>query len=125
MSSSADHIKWIEYKGKQIIFVDYSNINDKNEYINRVEQFNNFLIKQNKYDLLTIFDNRNSYISHNEMLLTIKKSAKIGKKYAKKTAAVGVSETQKIFIKTINLFSDLGLKPFNSMEEAKEWLVEE
>ncbi len=47
----------------------------------------------------------------------------MGKQYADKTAIIGVSKTQKTFLKIINIFSNLGLKPFDNIKSAKEWLT--
>jgi len=47
----------------------------------------------------------------------------MGKQYADKTAIIGVSKTQKTFITIINMFSNLGLKPFDDLESAEEWLI--
>jgi len=46
------------------------------------------------------------------------------KPYIKKEAIIGISKGRETFITLVNIFSDIGIKPFNTMEEAIDWLVE-
>jgi hypothetical protein len=54
----------------------------------------------------------------------LKKNATIAKSYTKKTAVIGVTKTQEVILTVVNMFSDLGIKPFNNIDEAKDWLIQ-
>jgi len=53
----------------------------------------------------------------------LKKNAIHAKPYAKKTAVIGVTKAQEIILTVVNMFSGLGIKPFNDIGEAKDWLI--
>ena len=54
----------------------------------------------------------------------MKKNAAIAKPFTKKTAVIGVTKTQEVILTVVNMFSGLGVKPFNNIDEAKDWLIE-
>ena len=41
----------------------------------------------------------------------------------KKAAVVGVTSKQEIILTVVNMFSNLGLKPFDNIDNAKNWLI--
>jgi len=69
-------------------------------------------------------DVRNSYAYEKFTVDALKRNATIAKPYSKKTAVIGVTKTQEIILTVVNMFSGLGVKPFNDIKEAKDWLIE-
>ena len=69
-------------------------------------------------------DVRNSYADEKWTVDALKKNAIIAKPYAKKTAVIGVTKTQDVILTVVNMFSGFGIKPFNTVKEAKDWLIE-
>ena len=45
------------------------------------------------------------------------------KPYTKKVSVVGVRFTQNYILTLVNLFSNLDIKPFDTIDDAKDWLV--
>jgi len=41
----------------------------------------------------------------------------------KKAAVVGVKPLQEVILTVVNMFSSLGIKPFDTIDDAKDWLV--
>ena len=119
----SDRIKWIEHKGKQILYVDYSNFFD-DKAVKVIEELNDFIKKLGKYELLMLVDVRNSYANEKFTIDALKNSAAMVKPYTKKAAAIGVTKTQEVALTVVNMFSGLGVKPFDDAEKAKDWLVE-
>ena len=117
-----DRIKWIEHKGKQILFADYSNLQGE-EFITEIKVFEEFLADLGKNELLIFVDARNSDLDDIGFEVG-RKAAKMVKPYIKKEAIIGISKGRETFITLVNIFSDIGIKPFNTMEEAIDWLVE-
>lgn len=70
-------------------------------------------------------DVRNSYAYERFTVDALKRNATIAKPYTKKIAVIGVTKTQEIILTVVNMFSGLGIKPFNDIEEAKDWLIEQ
>ena len=118
-----NHTSWIEHNGKEILYVDYSGLYDE-ELANATFEVNDFFKKLEKHEILILVDVRNSYATEKLTVDVLKKNATIAKPYAKKTAVVGVTKTQDVILTVVNMFSGLQVKPFNTVEEAKDWLIE-
>ena len=117
-----DRIKWIEHKGKQILFTDFSDLKGE-ECINKTKEFEDFVVNHGKHELLVYVDARNSDLDDIGFEIG-RKVAKMVKPYIKKEAVIGVTKGRETLLTLINVFSDIGIKPFDSMEEAIDWLVE-
>jgi len=59
-----------------------------------------------------------------EIVKAFKMISARNKPFRKKAAVVGLNSTKKIILNAINYFSKSNLKSFDSLEEAKNWLVE-
>ena len=117
-----DRIRWIEHKGKQILFSDFSDLKGE-ECINAVKGFEDFLVNLGKHDLLVYVDARNCDLDDVGFNVG-RKVAKMVKPYIKKEAIIGITKGKDTLITLVNIFSDLGIKSFNTMDEAIDWLVE-
>ena len=116
-----ERIRWIEHKGKQILFADYSNLQGE-ECINAVKGFEDFLVNLGKNELLIFVDAQNSDLDDVGFEVG-RKVAKMVKPYIKKEAIIGITKGKETLLTLVNIFSDIGIKPFDTMEEAKDWLV--
>jgi hypothetical protein len=117
--------QFIEYKGKNIYYVDYSNIKTNDEFMSVIKQSNGFREKvksEGKKDLLMLVDVSGSYV-YGDVLTEIKKAGKITKEMTQKEAVVGISGGKKILLKIVQSFTNMNLKVFDSIDEAKDWLV--
>jgi hypothetical protein len=117
--------QFIEYKGKTIYYVDYSNIKTNDEFISVIKQSNSFREKiksEGKKNLLMLVDVSGSFV-YGDVLTEIKKAGKITKEMTLKEAVVGISGGKKILLKIVQSFTNMNLKVFDSIDEAKEWLV--
>jgi hypothetical protein len=120
----SDRIKWIEYKNIPILFADYSNFENSDETIKTIQEFNTYIVNLNPKDILTLIDVRNSYADEKIVVEALKHSAKLTKPYMKKVAVVGVTSTQEFILSIINMFSGLGIKSFETIDAAKDWLLQ-
>jgi len=115
-------VSFIHYKGKKILFADYSNCKTPQDTIAVLE--------------LT----RNAYLSSNEMFLALNNFSnapsnteymELAKKYAKeyfdtrniKEACFGITGIKSILLSAYNLVVKNKILNFNSREEALEYLV--
>ena len=118
---------FIQYKEKEIYYVDYSNIKTNEEFLARIKQANAFREKikaGGKRDLLMLVDITDSFV-YGEVLEQIKNASKQTKELTAREAVVGVTGGKKILLKIVQTFSNMSLKIFDSVEDAKEWLVSE
>ncbi len=120
----SSRVKFIEHKGKKIIFLDYSGFQykDKDEFMGVLDYARKFIFAAGK-DLLILVDVSNSY-GDNEVIGKMKQDGKDEKHLVKKQAVVGITVFKELFLKTINLFTNIGIKPFGTLEQAKDWLAE-
>jgi hypothetical protein len=117
--------QFIEYKGQSIYYVDYSNIKSNDEFMSVIKQSNSFREKvksEGKKDLLMLVDISGSFV-YGDVLTEIKKAGKITKELTLKEAVVGISGGKKILLKIVQSVTNMNLKVFDSIDEAKDWLV--
>ena len=117
--------QFIEFKGKQIYYVDYSGIKTNEEFLEAIKQSNAFREKiraEGKRNLLMLVDITGSYV-YGEVLNEIKKAGKITKLLTSREAVVGVNGGKRILLNIVQSFTNMNLKAFDTLEEAMEWLV--
>jgi hypothetical protein len=117
--------QFIEYKGQTIYYVDYSNIKTNDEFMAVIKQSNSFREKaksEGRKNLLMLVDVSGSFV-YGDVLTEIKKAGKITKEMTLKEAVVGISGGKKILLKIVQSFTNMNLKVFDTLDEAKDWLV--
>jgi len=114
-------MKWITYKGKEILLDDYSNIMPE-QFPSLIERITNLTFQSGKKDILLIVDVTGAY-ANKEAVSAFSESGKKSKVLLKKTAVVGITGVKKIFLNIVNKFTGLHAKALSTMEEAKEWLI--
>jgi hypothetical protein len=117
--------QFIEYMGKHIYYVDYSDIKTNDEFMTVIKQTNDFREKvksEGKKDLLMLVDVSGSFV-YGDVLTEIKKAGKITKEITLKEAVVGISGGKKILLRIVQSFTNMNLKVFDTLDEAKDWLV--
>jgi len=120
-----NRIRWIKHKEKPILLLDYSNFLNSDETIRTISEVNEYIKKLGVYDILLLVDVRNSYANEKMVVDALKQNALIVKPYVKKAAVVGVTYTQEVILTVVNMFSSLGLKPFDTINNAKHWLIDQ
>ena len=117
----------IQYKKKEIYFIDYSNIKTSEEFLKTIKETGAFREKvksMGKKDLLILVDITDSYLNI-EILDELKKAGRIIKDISMKEAIVGITGYKKILLQIIQTFTNLHFNVFNTTEEAKNWLIKE
>jgi hypothetical protein len=119
----SEHTDWIKHRDKDILYIDYKGMID-DELTAATEEVNNFIQSLEKEKNLILVDVRHSDATNKITVDALKENAVIVKPYAKKVAVIGVTKSQEVILTMVNMFSDLGIKPFKDIEEAKDWLIE-
>jgi len=124
-----ERVVWQKHKNKEILLGDYSNIKSQEEYVKIIRQATAKSVKEIKtryenpdHAVLMLIDIRDSIIG-TETLSVFKENAKKIRPYIKKVAVLGIHGVRKILLESVVWFSGLDAKPFDSLEEAKDWLV--
>lgn len=115
-------IEWIEFKGKDILYDDRSNLSP-DEIINNANELAEVIRKSGKKNILLMVN-----ITNTNLIPKVRDHLKrIGKQldpFVAKGAVFGVTKTQKVLINLFNSITRMSVKVFNDPESAKEWLVE-
>jgi len=116
-------VEWIDHKGKKILYIKYAGLTSE-EKLDQIDKAVEILSSTKSNSNLTLTDIRETFIDQ-EFMDKSKIRGKVSKEFTKKAAILGVDGLRKIMLKTVNAFSGNPREPFNTMEEAKEWLIKD
>jgi hypothetical protein len=116
-------ISWITHLGKKILLIDFSNKIDENEIISIIKESKQTILTSKNPETLLLINIDGSKGSPS-IMSEFKDFTKETKQYIKKDAIIGASGLQKVLLSGVRAFSGITLKSFNSIEEAKTYLVE-
>jgi hypothetical protein len=116
-------VKYIQYKGKTILYVDYSNTTGDQAITTLHAEEKE--VRSWKEPGLVLNDFRNSKATSEFMAEAKKLGKELFSKMEKKTAAIGITGIQSILLKAYNTFASDKIVPFETEEEAKEWLIKD
>jgi len=118
-----ERVQVIKHKGKEIVYVNYSGYakDTEAEFIQMIDKVTQFILKRGKNQLFLV-NVENAYGS-TAILNKMKADASKTKDCMAKQAVVGVTGAKAILLKAINMFALIDIKPFNAVDEAKDWLV--
>ena len=118
-----NRIEWIMHKDNEVLFADFSELSNK-EYVEKIIEFRNFIVDSGRENIHGLVNISNAYIYGN-VFKEIKKTAKTVNAQIEKVALVGSTKVQEVFIKVLRNITHIKIGTFDSMEEAKDWLVED
>jgi len=118
----SERVSFISYKGKEILYSDYSNL-EESQFINAINDLSDFVKNLSRKNLLTLSNVSGTYFKLSSINYC-KKIGQILKPYLGKSAVIGISKSQEVFIKALKLFTKINLKTFEDIKDAKNWLIE-
>ncbi|NQZ77041.1 MAG: hypothetical protein HRT61_13200 [Ekhidna sp.] len=110
----------ITYKGKEILHVDYRGMS-KSEVLKTMDEATEFALRENR-PLLRLSD-MTGVFAVGEVVQKAKESGKVTNHLTIKRAAVGITGAKKVLFNAYNRFSGNSSRAFETVEDAKEWLV--
>ena len=116
-------VKYIQYKGKRILFVDFSNQLGDQAIATLDEEAKAMETWTEKGLILNDF--HNSKASSAFMAHAKKLGKEVFVRTVYKSAAIGLTGIQMILLQAYNNFTKDKIVPFNTEEEAKEWLIKD
>ena len=115
-------VKFIEYNGKEILYIDHRGAKNDIELLQILHKGIE-IEKTLKENSLALANFENTFLSY-QVMEEMKKSGKHRKKVMKKLALVGISGMKVIFLRAyIEFTGQKNIKTFNTEEEAFDWLV--
>ena len=113
---------WIEHKGKKIIYIKYGGLKPS-EMLELIHKATQMIVAEKSNQILSLTDLTGCFINK-EFTDTAKKQGAISLPLTKKAAVVGVTGIKNILLKAVNEFSAKKRVPFDTVEQALDWLVE-
>jgi len=115
--------QFIEHAGRRIVYMNFSGVGDVEEGLRVIEQARLFVAAQPKQkNLLTLVNVENSKFD-DRIVQALKNLARHDQPWVMSGAVVGMSPLQRVIYRVINAFSGRRLSAFETVEEAKAWLV--
>lgn len=115
-------VSYIDYKGKKILFADYTKCKDIQEMLIVLEETKKEYEKSSQ--MILILDDFRGNSGSSEFMQRAKQLGKeIFDKKTTKAAALGVTGIKKILLNAYNTLVKNKLVPFDTKEEALEYLV--
>ncbi len=113
-------IQRIEYKGEEIIYVDYRGLSE-DEMLSMAGSLREFLLSEPGYHLRLV--NITDTPATRQFTSFIRQLGKDTKHIPVKAAIVGITGAKKVLLSGYNRLLGGAMKPFDNEEKAKEYLV--
>ena len=117
-----ERARWIDYGRRKVLVHDYSKLNQRN-YAETIRQRVLEIQSEGHRDLLLLLDVTDSYVDK-EALAAFKQAGRDVRPYVHKLAVIGLSGIQKFLLQLVNQFSNVGARPFDSEQDALNWLIQ-
>jgi hypothetical protein len=114
--------KTVEVNGKLLIFHDYKGLSGE-EYVKAIEENARDADHSSDIERLVLLDVTDSVVDRTVLNAFKRISTKGAARKTSKTAIVGVTGIQYVFVQVIIAFSKLNLRVFDTVEEAQAWLI--
>jgi hypothetical protein len=113
--------EWIEYKGKKILYVDYTPCKTKEEMLAMLEEIA-VVFDQSGGNVLSLTNFEGNYGSK-EFMERGSELSDVFRRNRKKSAVLGVVGVKKILLQAYTMLTRDNMVPFDSREKALEYLV--
>jgi hypothetical protein len=124
-----ERVTWIEHKGKNILYVNYSKLmaakpDQKQEILDTIKKARG--IASGSSEKIRFLSDVTDARANTEVMNALKEFAAFtnANNKVEKECVVGVRGIQKILLSGINAFAKSKLVMFDDIEKAKDWLVE-
>ena len=123
----SEYTKWIEYKGVKILYVNYAGIQNEEEYMRAIDEFEAEIMKQPKgHQMRVLVDVTGSLLTPRitERNKAVEQKARESGIPDSPTALVGLSGFKMAVVQALAFFRpDLYIA--DSVESAKDWLLKQ
>jgi hypothetical protein len=116
-----DRVRFIEHKGKRILFVDFSNATP-DQVLEAIDIARVTIKEEDKSSVLVLTDATNGRFDR-RVTQALRDYASQNEPFVKASAIVGVSGMQKVILGALVMLTGRRFMLFDEMEKAKDWLV--
>lgn len=122
MINDSDRVRFVKYRGKQILLMDYSYCDSFDEIYATLTLSRTISAKLPPKSALALTDVSGSNFDK-KIVDAFMETAKHNAPYFRASATVGVTGLKKVILPIIAKFSGRNIHPFDTREEAMAWLV--
>ncbi|HEY6972562.1 MAG TPA: hypothetical protein VJA94_25355, partial [Candidatus Angelobacter sp.] len=119
----AARVKFIEYKGKRVLFIDYAGC-DIAMLKAVTEEMHRVIAQEPPNSVLTLNDVTGTSFD-SESVAVLKSKVAANAPYVKRAAVIGISGLQQLIYEGIQKFSERKIPSFNKRQDALEYLVKD
>jgi hypothetical protein len=119
---AVDRVRWIEHKGKRILFEDFSGLQETKDIYEVTDTSTAIICKQPRASVLLLTDVTGAHYSPS-IMKRLKDNSKLTVPYMKAYVIVGVKGLTLTVLQSFVAFTGLDVKLCDTLEEGKEWLV--
>ena len=113
--------RFINHQGKQLLFIDFSNVNHE-QAVAEAAAAKDIVRTQAKNSLLVLTDIGGAAFEPKVVQL-MKDFTDFNRPYVRASAVVGATGLRRALVYAVSTFVKRELRVFDSVEEAKDWLV--
>jgi len=117
-----EKIRFIQYEGKKILHLDFSRCK-ADEILNTITKAKKVIATHPERSLLTLTDVTDARFS-DAVAQEMKAFTAHNRPYVRAAAVVGVTGLKRIIFEAVIAFSGRKISTFDSIEKAKQWLIE-
>ncbi len=114
---------WINHQGRPVLLHDYSSLVGP-EIVERMTALREEVVSRGVYDLLLLV-NVMETVADRAVIATSKETLLKLKPFIRKTAVIGAFGVTKHFVNVVDQVAQVGIRIFDSQDEALDWLVED
>jgi hypothetical protein len=120
---AAERVRFIEYMGKRVLFVNYAQC-DISMLKAVTEEMHRVISRELPNSVLTLNDVTGTSFD-SESVEVLKSRVSANAPYVKRAAVIGIAGLQRLIYEAVQRFSRRSIPLFNSREEALAWLVKD
>ena len=118
-----ERTRFIEHEGRAIVLMDFSNIWRIDDGLKAIEEARRFVAAQPKQQALLTLVHLTDSTFDDRILEKLKELAVHNRPWVLAGSVVGLRGMQKVMYRLITTFSGRKLAAFDTLEDAKRWLV--
>jgi predicted GTPase len=119
-----DPVRWITYRGSEILFIDVSGVKEKEEVHRRVEMAQEIIAAQPEKSVLVLTYVRDA-VTDASTRDEMKAFAEHNAPYVLASAVVGLSTVQRVIYEAVRMLTGREIHAFDDLAPAKEWLSQQ
>jgi len=117
-----ERIRFIEHRGKRILYMDFSEMNAPGEALAELEKARQVIAREQPNSLLTLTDVTGTRYD-GDIIKAFQALAEHNKPFVRAAASVTRTPLQLVALRASAVLSRRKLEAFDDLEHAKEWLV--